>query len=82
MAKASPSYIDPGRLYTLRGFREASGVSHSRIFTARRQGVALPCLTVGRRKFVRGADAIAYIERLAALHDACCTEGQAVPYGG
>jgi hypothetical protein len=33
---------------------------------ARQQGVTLPTIEVGRRKFVRGIDAIAYIEKLGA----------------
>jgi hypothetical protein len=61
-----PSYIAPDRLYSLKGFMQASGVNATRICHARRRGIDLPCLQVGRRKFVRGADAIAYIERLAA----------------
>jgi hypothetical protein len=59
------SFIAPERLYTVKGFTAASGVSATRIREARRAGIALPTLEVGRRKFIRGADAIAYIERLA-----------------
>ncbi len=64
--KSVPSFIAPERLYTLRGFYEASGISQTRVREARLRGIALPMLTVGKRKFVRGHDAIAYIERLAA----------------
>ena len=69
MAKHTPepSFVDPGRLYTLRGFQVASGVSSTRMRSARLQGIACPMLEVGRRKFIRGTDAIAYIERLAEL---------------
>jgi hypothetical protein len=62
-----PSFIDPDRLYTLQGFIADSGISATRMREARRQGVKCTMLTVGRRKFIRGPDAIAYIERLAEL---------------
>jgi hypothetical protein len=64
--KSVPTFIAPERLYTLRGFHEASGISQTRVREAWLRGVELPMLTVGKRKFVRGYDAIAYIERLAA----------------
>jgi hypothetical protein len=41
---------------------------------ARRAGIDLPRLTVGRRVFVRGADAIAYLERLAAACTPAATD--------
>jgi hypothetical protein len=64
-ATRESSYIAPERLYSLRGFQAAAGVSSTRMREARRAGVTLPTLEVGRRKFVRGSDAIAYLERLA-----------------
>jgi hypothetical protein len=64
--KTVPTFIAPERLYTLRGFHDASGISETRIREAQRRGIGLPTLSVGRRKFVRGCDAIEYIERLAA----------------
>lgn len=63
----APTYIAPERLYSLRGFQEAAGVSATRMLEARRRGVNLITIDVGRRKFVRGTDAIAYLERLAEL---------------
>jgi hypothetical protein len=60
-----PSFIDPNRLYTRRGFIVASGLSETRIREAKRRGIELPWLLCGKRKFVRGVDAIAFIERLA-----------------
>ncbi|MBA3480331.1 MAG: DNA-binding protein [Pirellulales bacterium] len=63
----TPSFLDPNRLYTLRGFQQASGISSTRMREARLQGIRLPAINVGRRKFVRGLDAIAYVERLATL---------------
>ncbi len=61
------SYIDPDRLYTLSGFIRTSGISQTRIHFARQAGVQLPRLKVGKRVFVRGADAIRYVEQLASL---------------
>jgi hypothetical protein len=60
-----PSFIDPHRLYSRRGFIAASGISETRIRAAKQRGVELPWLICGKRKFLRGADAIAFIERLA-----------------
>ena len=61
------NFIDPHRLYTLHGFQQDAGISPTRIREARRNGVVLPKLKVGRRVFVRGVDGIEYIERLATL---------------
>ena len=63
----APSFIAPERLYSLKGFQAAAGVSATRIREARKAGIMLPTLEVGRRKFVRGSDAISYLERLAML---------------
>ena len=65
----APSYLAPERLYSLKGFQAAAGVSSTRMREARKAGVTLPTLEVGRRKFVRGSDAIAYLERLARISD-------------
>ena len=64
---AETSGIIPGVLYTYRGFIKDSGISKSRIRDARLQGVQLPTVRVGRRIFIRGTEAITYIERLAEL---------------
>jgi hypothetical protein len=66
---SEPSFVDLGRLYTLRGFQVASGISSTRMRSARLQGIVCPMLEVGRRKFIRGRDAISYIERLAKRED-------------
>lgn len=63
----APSYIAPERLYSLKGFQAAAGVSSTRMREARKASVALPFLEVGRRKFIRGSDAIWYLEKLAEL---------------
>jgi len=62
-----PSFIAPERLYTLRYFQAASGVSATRIREGRRNGIILTTLDVGKRKFVRGSDGINFIEQLAQL---------------
>ncbi len=60
-----PTFLDPTRLYSLQGFIADAGISSNRIHHARKAGIELPMLAVGRRKYIRGADAIAYVERLA-----------------
>jgi len=67
LTSREPSYIDPARLYSIRGFWAASGISPTRIREAKRQGIELPSLEVGKRKFIRGAQGIAFIEQLATL---------------
>jgi hypothetical protein len=67
---AERSYLDPDRLYTLAGFRVASGIAQTRMREARLQGVIPRQLRVGKRIFIRGRDAIEYIERLAELREA------------
>jgi hypothetical protein len=64
--KPRTSFIDPDRLYTLEGFKDATGISNTRMREARLRGMAPEVLRVGRRVFIRGRDAIEYIERLAA----------------
>ena len=66
-AKRPTSYLDPDRLYTYRGFQECSGINPTRIREARLQGVTPTLLKVGKRIFIRGKDAIEYIEALANL---------------
>jgi hypothetical protein len=66
-SKRPASFIDPERLYALRGFQEASGISATRMREARLSGIYLPTISIGRRRFVRGSEGIAYIEQLAKL---------------
>ena len=65
--RAPPTFIDPDRLYSLRGFQEASGISSTRLREGRLQGVQPNWIMVGRRKYLRGVDAIDLIERLSEL---------------
>ncbi len=65
--KRPPPFLDPNRMYSLRGFQEASGISPTRIREGRLQGVNPNWIKVGRRKFLRGVDAIDLVERLSQL---------------
>lgn len=58
--------IAPERLYPLAGFERVSGIGRTKRREASLAGVRLRTIAVGRRKFVRGADAIAFIEAIAA----------------
>ena len=60
-----PTFIAADRLYSLRRFVSDSGLSYTRISQAARAGIELPLVACGKRKFVRGADGIDFIERLA-----------------
>ncbi|TWT29168.1 hypothetical protein KOR34_53070 [Posidoniimonas corsicana] len=67
-AKPQPAgVIEPATLYTLPEFKRAAGLGDTSIRNARLAGVVLKTLCVGRRKYVRGSDGIAYIENLAHL---------------
>jgi hypothetical protein len=61
-----PSFIDPDRVYSLSRFIRDSGLSQTRIQFAKHDGIDLKMVECGRRKFVRGADGIDFILRLAA----------------
>ncbi|MAT71200.1 MAG: hypothetical protein CMJ58_16945 [Planctomycetaceae bacterium] len=61
------AYIDPERLYSYRGFQISSGISQTRIREARLMGLPLPILKIGRRNYVRGREAIEWMEKLAEL---------------
>jgi len=45
-----PSFVDPLRLYSRRGFIVASGLSETRIREAKRRGIELPWVLYGKRK--------------------------------
>ena len=71
MGVHTPSYaantegIRPDTLYPLAAFTRASGVSKTKMREARLMGLPLPVLECGKRLYVRGAEGIAWIERLA-----------------
>lgn len=58
--------IEPGVTYTLASFIATSGLSYSRIRRAAREGVHIPTFAIGRRKFIKGINALAFIDQLAA----------------
>lgn len=64
----APTSIDPEKLYALAEFIRCSGISHSRILRAAKDGLLIPTLDVGKRKFIWGIDAMDYICSLAAMH--------------
>jgi hypothetical protein len=77
LARASnPTTIDPDLLYSLPAFIEAVGISHGKLRDYAKQGFELPTFAVGRRKYIKGATAIEYLERLSAAQTA--NEGGAV----
>jgi len=59
------TFVAPEKLYMLRGFHAASGISSTRMRQAKWLGIYCPMLDVGKRKFMRGLDAIRFIEHLA-----------------
>lgn len=62
------SPIRPEDVYPAGTFFESFGISYTRTRDAEKQhGIKLNKLRVGKRHFVRGSDAIAFIEQLAAL---------------
>ena len=63
---ASKSYITPDAVYPLRVFETLSGISPTRRWQARQEGIELKTFSIGRLKFVRGCDAINYMVELAA----------------
>jgi hypothetical protein len=66
MTTKAPAELAPGNVYPLRGL-QAFGISATRMREGRKAGIALETIEIGRRKFVRGTDAIAYLEKLAEL---------------
>ena len=66
---ANTSGIAPDHLYTRDGFVRASGIAKTRIREARLQGIEPNWLKVGKRYYIRGADGITFIEKLAALSE-------------
>lgn len=67
-SEAAP--ISPADLYPLRSFLETAGIGRSTLRRARERGVELTMLRVGRCKYVRGADGIAFLEAAATVEGA------------
>jgi hypothetical protein len=64
---SAPTVILSDALYSRRGAICSSGISETRIREAKAAGINIPWTTVGKRKFIRGANLIWYIEELAKL---------------
>ena len=75
MKKRTPSMIEPKALYSIQGFRACAGFTPTRMWELAKIGLRPETINVGRRKFIRGADAIAYIEAAARLSAAAATAG-------
>ena len=63
----NPTVIRPEDVYPLQGLIAASGISYTRIRDAAKAGLEMKTMKAGKRVFVRGSDAIEFIEKLAAL---------------
>ena len=59
--------IHPESLYPYQCFIRCSGVSKSKIREAMLQGIIIKTIDSGRRKYVRGVDGIAFINKLAEI---------------
>jgi hypothetical protein len=62
----TPSYVDPDRLYTRRGFLTAVALSEQRLREIRTWGIECRRFWLGRRCYYRGSDIIAYLELASA----------------
>jgi hypothetical protein len=58
--------ICPDRVYPLSAFIRTSGISKTRLREARLMGLPLPQFSLGKREYVRGHEAIAWMEQLSA----------------
>ena len=67
-ATSEPTAIHADSLYSRRGFIAASGLSETRLREAKHAGIEPRKILVGKRVFIRGKDAIDFIERLAEHH--------------
>jgi len=60
--------IIPGGIYTLGAFQRATGIGDSiRRLAARNYGIELKLMRIGRRKFVRGEDGLAFLESMNGI---------------
>jgi hypothetical protein len=64
-SKTRKAAIQPDNLYPLETWRHTSGIGRNSEARARRMGIYLPVLQVGRCKFVRGSDGIEYLHAVA-----------------
>lgn len=60
-----PGVIHPDSLYSRRAFITTTGLSETRLREAKKRGIQPRKIWVGKRNWIRGRDAIAFIELLA-----------------
>lgn len=65
--------IMPGALYTRGAALRALGLGENTIRRARRAGIEMDVLPVGRQLLVTGEAAIEFCRRVAAMDEASCT---------
>ena len=65
-AKTRKAAIQPDNLYPIETWRSTSGIGRNSEAEARRKGIHLPVLKIGRCKFVQGRDGIEFLRSLAA----------------
>lgn len=64
---ANTTPLLPDALYSRDAFIRASGIAVTRMREARQLGIEPSWLRVGKRQYLRGVDAIRYIEQLASI---------------
>ena len=64
----APKSLRAEDCYPLQTFIAHSGISYSRISEAKKLGLEPRWLRIGKRLFITGEDAIAYIKQLAELY--------------
>ena len=72
------SFIAPERVYSRVGFLDAAGLNSTGVTLAKKEfGLELPTFSIGRRKFVNGADGIGYMRELSRLKERAKRESDA-----
>jgi hypothetical protein len=75
----NPGAIHPDMLYSRKAFIITTGLSETRLREAKKRGIEPRRIWVGKRNWIRGKDAITFIERLAAdeIQQMCRPEAEA-----
>jgi len=60
---ADPTSIQSGGVYTLDQFKNLAGLQNCAYRNAVKKG--LKTITIGRRKYIRGSDFLAFLDKLA-----------------
>ncbi|WP_417391989.1 hypothetical protein [Gimesia sp.] len=64
---ADPTSIQSGGVYTLEQFKQLAGLQHTALRNAVKKG--LKTITIGRRKYIRGSDFIAFLDKQAEAQE-------------